>query len=79
MLLDVGMVPLDGVQVLKRIGQADYLRDIPVALLCETEEEKERAMREGVAACAYVLKPLSNDTLRGLLRQRHAPKREDPP
>lgn len=69
-LLDVGMVPLDGVQILKRINEADYLRGIPVALLCETEEEKQRAMREGVAACAYVVKPLSTDSLRGLLRQR---------
>jgi len=41
-LLDVGMAPLDGVQVLKRISEADYLRKIPVALLCNTEEEKQR-------------------------------------
>jgi len=69
-LLDVGMAPMDGVEVLKRIGEADYLRKIPVALLCETEEEKHRAMREGVAACACVVKPISQDSLRGLLRQR---------
>jgi two-component system response regulator len=66
-LLDVGMVPLDGVQVLKRIAQADYLREIPVALLCENEEEKQRAMKEGVAAAAYVVKPVSTDSLRSLV------------
>jgi CheY-like chemotaxis protein len=48
-LLDVGMAPLDGVQVLKRISEADYLRGIPVALLCATEAERQRAMRENVA------------------------------
>jgi two-component system response regulator len=69
-LLDVGMAPLDGVEVLKRISEADYLRKIPVALLCETEEEKQRAIREGVGACAFVVKPISPDSLRGLLRQR---------
>jgi CheY-like chemotaxis protein len=69
-LLDVGMVPLDGVQVLKRIGEADYLRRIPVALLCETEDERQRAMREGVPAAAFVVKPMSTDSLRDLLRQR---------
>jgi CheY-like chemotaxis protein len=69
-LLDVGMVPLDGVQVLKRISEADYLRRIPVALLCDTEEERQRAMREGVPAAAFVVKPLSSDSLRSLLRQR---------
>ena len=70
-LLDMGMVPLDGVQVLKRINQAEDLREIPVALLCENEEEKQRAMSEGASACAFVVKPLSNDALRDLLRQRH--------
>jgi two-component system response regulator len=72
-LLDVGMVPLDGVEVLKRISEADFLRKIPVALLCETEEEKQRAIKEGVPACAFVVKPISPDSLRGLLRQRSKP------
>jgi len=69
-LLDVGMVPLDGVQVLKRIAEADYLRDIPIALLCNSEEERQRAMKEGVGACAFVTKPMTTDSLRALLRQR---------
>jgi two-component system response regulator len=69
-LLDAGMTPLDGVEVLKRISEADYLRKIPVALLCETEDDKQRAIREGAPAAAFVVKPLSPDTLRGLLRQR---------
>ena len=73
-LLDVGMVPLDGVQVLKRIAEADYLRDIPIALLCNSEEEKERAIKEGVPACAYVTKPMTTDSLRALLRQRARPQ-----
>lgn len=69
-LLDVGMVPLDGVQVLKRIAEADYLRDIPIALLCNSEEERQRAMKEGAGACAFVTKPMTTDSLRALLRQR---------
>lgn len=69
-LLDVGMVPLDGVEVLKRIAEADYLRGIPVALLCNNEEERQRAMKGGVPACAFVTKPISTDNLRSLLRQR---------
>jgi CheY-like chemotaxis protein len=71
-LLDVGMVPLDGVEVLKRIAEADYLRKIPVALLCDNEEQKQRAMREGVDACAVVVKPMTTDRLRGLLREAAA-------
>ena len=69
-LLDVGMTPLDGVQVLKRIAEADYLRDIPIALLCNGEEERQRAMKEGVPACAFITKPMTTDSLRTLLRQR---------
>jgi len=71
-LLDVGMAPLDGVQVLKRISEADYLRKIPVALLCDSEEERQRAMQEGVEACAVVVKPMTTDRLRGLLREAAA-------
>ena len=59
-------------QVLKRISEADYLRKIPVALLCNTEEEKQRAMREGVEACAVLVKPMTTDRLRGLLREAAA-------
>ena len=71
-LLDLGMTPLDGVEVLKRIAEADYLRKIPVALLCANEEEKQRAIREGVDACAVVVKPMTTDRLRGLLREAAA-------
>ena len=76
-LLDVGMVPLDGVQVLKRIAEAEYLRDIPIALLCNSEEERQRAMKEGVGACAYVTKPMTTDSLRALLRQRARGERKE--
>jgi len=71
-LLDLGMAPLDGVQVLKRIAEADYLRKIPVALLCENEDEKRRAIREGVPAAALLMKPISTDNLREVLRSRKA-------
>ena len=71
-LLDVGMAPLDGVQVLKRIAEADYLRRIPVALLCDSEEERQRAIREGAEACTVVVKPMTTDGLRDLLREAAA-------
>ena len=73
-LLDVGMVPLDGVQVLKRIAEADYLRDIPIALLCNSEDEKQRAITEGGRASAFVTKPMTTDSLRALLRHRARPQ-----
>lgn len=69
-LLDVNMAPLDGVQVLKRIRDAAFLSHIPIALLCESHEEKQRAMKEPVPAAAYVVKPMTTDSLRGLLRMK---------
>jgi len=71
-LLAVGMQHIDGVEVLKRINEADYLRKIPVALLCENEDEKRRAIREGVPAAALLMKPISTDNLREVLRSRKA-------
>jgi len=71
-LLAVSMQHIDGVEVLKRISEADYLRKIPVALLCENEDEKRRAIREGVPAAALLMKPISTDNLREVLRSRKA-------
>jgi len=76
-LLAVGMQHIDGVEVLKRINEADYLRKIPVALLCDSEEERQRAMQEGVEACAVVVKPMTTDRLRGLLREASRTCRPD--
>ena len=42
-LLDFDMAPLDGLEVLRRIRTAEYLPRIPVAILCKTEHERERA------------------------------------
>ncbi len=78
-LLDSGMVPLDGVQILRRIGQADYLANVQVAILCATQEEKDRVMREGVPAGALVVKPISSDRLRDLLREALRPLSSGPP
>jgi CheY-like chemotaxis protein len=78
-LLDASMVPLDGVQILRRIAQADYLQKLPVALLCSNEEEKQHAIREGVAPDALVVKPISSDRLRDLLRAAFKQPSSPPP
>ena len=69
-LLDVGMAPINGLEVLKRMAEADYLRNIPVALLCTSEDEKRRAISEGVPPESLMMKPLSTDNLRQVLRSR---------
>ena len=68
-LLDFAMAPIDGLQVLRRIKDADYLKHIPVMLLCESGHERERAINEGVHMAASVAKPLDTEELRELLAE----------
>ena len=68
-LLDLDMEPLDGIEVLRRIADAEALRRIPVVILCQSEHERERAMREASGACAYALKPLSSQDFDAMLMQ----------
>src|SRR6185369_637535 len=66
-LLDLGMAPVDGLQVLRRIKHAEYLRHIPIVMLCESGHERERAINEAVQAAASVTKPRATEELRDLL------------
>ena len=58
-LLDFDMAPLDGLEVFRRMREADYLPRIPVAILCKSEHERERATQAAAGACAYVVKPMT--------------------
>jgi CheY-like chemotaxis protein len=68
-LLDLGMAPLDGLAVLRRIKPIDFLRRIPVVILCDSEQERERAMRDASGACACVVKPISPESFNDLMQQ----------
>jgi CheY-like chemotaxis protein len=70
-LLDLGMQPLDGLAVLRRIKDVEFLRRIPVVILCNSEPERERVMRDAVPECAYAVKPMSPGNLEDLLRDAH--------
>src|SRR6266850_966417 len=58
-LLDFDMAPLDGLEVFRRIREADHLPRIPVAILCKSEHERERAAQQAAGACAFVVKPMT--------------------
>jgi CheY-like chemotaxis protein len=68
-LLDLGMEPLDGLAVLRRIKDVEFLRRIPVVILCNSEQDRERVIREAVPACAYAVKPMSAESFHELLRE----------
>jgi two-component system response regulator len=66
-LLAANMAQIDGVEVLRRMAGNDSLRRIAVALLCNTVDEKRRALRQGVRAEGLLMKPISGDCLRDVL------------
>ena len=69
-LLAANMAQVDGVEVLRRMAGNDSLRKIAVALLCNTVDEKRWALRQGVRAEGLLMKPISGDSLRDVLRGR---------
>jgi len=69
-LLAANMAQVDGVEVLRRMAGNDSLRKVAVALLCNTDDEKRRALRQGVRAERLLMKPISGDSLREVLRGR---------
>jgi CheY-like chemotaxis protein len=68
-LLDLGMDPLDGVAVVDIAHPFEHLRRIPLAVLCKTQQERERAMRKIEAAYAYPSKPLTPESFHDVLLQ----------
>jgi CheY-like chemotaxis protein len=65
-LLKFAMLPIDGGSVLRRINHLEHLRHIPVVALCESEHERQRAMSSEARADAYLVKPLSPESLEDL-------------
>jgi CheY-like chemotaxis protein len=65
--LDLGMAPLDGVAVMRHIKKVEGLRRIPVILLCNSEAEGQRALRDIVGTCICAVKPLTSEILHDLL------------
>lgn len=75
-LLDLDMEPLDGIEVLRRIADALYLPDIPVVMLCASEHERERALRETAGRYPCLLKPISPQEVAQLLSRPCGPVAE---
>jgi CheY-like chemotaxis protein len=67
-LLDLKMPFLDGFEVLQWIGSQPALKEIPVAVLTSSAEERDRRKAAELGAKAYFVKPPRPDTLQEIVR-----------
>ena len=68
-LLSYDMAPMDGLAVLRRIRQLEFVRCIPVVLVCKSAVEIERAMQQPMRPRAYTLQPLTPESFQAALRE----------
>lgn len=65
-LLDLKLPYLHGFEVLERIRGSD-LRDLPVAVLTSSLEERDRTRAEALGAVAFLVKPPTVEMLREVI------------
>ena len=57
-LLDIKMPRLDGLEVLKRMRETDFLKRVPVVILSSSREESDLVHSWNLGVNAYVVKPV---------------------
>ncbi|MDE6814985.1 MAG: response regulator [Lachnospiraceae bacterium] len=62
-LLDIQMVPKDGVETLRQIRSMKDTEDIPVIMLTGVEDKEVVLKSARLGICDYILKPFSSDDL----------------
>ena len=67
-LLDLKMPLVDGQDVLRAIKNVDRLRRIPVVVLSSSKEEGDRALSYDNGANSYLVKPVSFEGFRRVVR-----------
>jgi DNA-binding response OmpR family regulator len=68
-LLDIIMPDMDGWNVLKKIKEMDFLKNVPIAFLTSVEDEieKKRAYKIGIAD--YITKPFNMMVLKSRIKE----------
>lgn len=68
-LLDIQMVPKDGIQTLQEIRTMKERADIPVIMLTGVEDKDMVLKSAKLGICDYILKPFSSDELLNRIRR----------
>lgn len=62
-LLDIQMVPIDGIETLQQIRRMNGFEDIPVIMLTGVEDKEVVLKSAKLGICDYMLKPFSSEDL----------------
>lgn len=57
-LLDLKLPKLDGLEVLRRLRQANHARNVPVVILTTSDEENDRRQSYDLCANSFIRKPV---------------------
>ncbi len=68
LLLDLNLPDISGIDLLKRIKKEGKFKDIPVVILTGSNEDQDIQKSYDLGAKSYLVKPISNDALRLVLR-----------
>ncbi len=68
-LLDLKLPRIDGLEVLKRLRETDRLKEVPVIILTNSDEERDIARSYSLGANSYLRKPIDFTQLIELLEQ----------
>jgi CheY-like chemotaxis protein len=69
LLLDVRMPKMDGLEVLKKIKQDDFLKRIPVIMVTTTDDPREVELCHDLGCSSYVTKPVDYEKFVRVIRQ----------
>lgn len=69
LLLDIRMPKMDGIEVLRKIKQDDFLKRIPVIMVTTTDDPREVEICHDLGCSNYVTKPVDYEQFVGVIQQ----------
>ena len=60
-LTDLQMPNMDGIELIKRVKESGYFKDIPIIVLSSKEGSEDRIKCLRMGADDYIVKPFKND------------------
>lgn len=75
-LLDINMPDISGLDVLQQLRSDERFRDVPVLMLCTSDDARDMMASYDVGADGYLTKPIVTDEMLGFVSQlgsNHSP------
>lgn len=69
LLLDIKMPMIDGIEVLRRVKEDDFLKKMPVIMITTTDDPREIEKCHDLGCSNYVTKPINYENFVAAIRQ----------